>query len=217
MNMKTLSGLFCWRALLCAVLLLAAGSGCSSRWNGTLAEPLLGGDVDLVSLGDRVAQSLITQAMPPLAAQGDLPVLVTTVVNNDNLDDTSGFGRSFQNNIIAGFVWRGYGVRELKLRRDLLVELHRGEFMLSRDLDELRGVQQAQAVVVGTYALANRIMYLSIRLVSTQDHTILSAYEQRLCLDANTLGLLGLSIKNTGDDDELVRPPAPSRLDALLY
>ncbi|ADW18021.1 hypothetical protein Despr_1873 [Desulfobulbus propionicus DSM 2032] len=201
-------------------LLLCLSLSACSDFNGTRLEPFLGGDVNLVELGDKVAETLIMQTLPPLIPhQGDQPILITTLVNNDNLSDTSSFGRSFQNNIAAGFVARGYTVKELKLRRDLLVELHKGEFMLTRNLAEMAGIQRAQAVVVGTYALANRVMYLSVRLVSPKDQTIKATYEDKLTLDANSLRMLGLRIKNGADRDpiEPALPPSPSVLDDLLY
>ena len=80
--------------LACLFTLLAA-SGCSEL-NGTRLEPVLGGDVNLVELGDKVADTLISRTLPPLIAQqADQPILVTTLVNNDKLTDTSSFDRSF--------------------------------------------------------------------------------------------------------------------------
>ena len=200
-------------------LLLFVATGCSDL-NGTRLEPMLGADVNLVRLGDRVAESLLAQAVPPLLPrQPQQPVLITTLVNNDHLDKTSSFGRSFQNNLAAGFVSRGYAVREVKLRRDLLVREEKGEFMLTRDLQEMAGSQRAQAIVLGTYTLANRVMYLSVRLVDPADQTIRAAFEDRLTLDANSLRLLGLQF----DDNDgcgpsgPVCPPAPSVLDRVLY
>ena len=194
-----------------------------SELNGTRLEPVLGGDINLVKLGDKLAETLITKALPPLfPRQPNQPVLIATPVNNDNLDDTSSFGRSFQNNIAAGFVNRGYAVKEIKLRRDMLVEMHKGEFMLTRDLQEMAGKQQAQAIVVGTYALANRVMYLSIRLVSPTDQSIRAAYEDKLYLDENSLRMLGLQLEkkeknNPCGDGGQVCPPSPSILDRVLY
>ena len=75
------------------LFLLLAAAGCSTL-HGTRLEPLLGADVNLVRLGDRVAESLLTQAVPPLLPrQPDQPVLITTLVNNDQLAETSSFGR----------------------------------------------------------------------------------------------------------------------------
>ena len=201
------------------LFLLLAAAGCSNL-NGTRLEPLLGADVNLVRLGDRVAESLLTRAVPPLLPrQPDQPVLVTTLVDNDRLAETSSLGRSFQNHLVAGFVSRGYAVREVKLRRDLLVRKADGEFMLTRDLLEMAGTQRAQAIVLGTYTLANRVMYLSVRLVDPADQTIRAAYEDRLTLDANSLRLLGLRFDDSSGcgPSGPVCPPAPSVLDRVLY
>ncbi|MDR2549194.1 MAG: hypothetical protein LBD10_03195 [Desulfobulbus sp.] len=194
-------------------------AGCS-QFNGTRLEPLLGGDVDLAALGDEVAATLASQPVPPLMPnQPEQPILVTTLVNNDNLNDTSSFGRTFQNSIAAGFAKRAYSVKEIKLRRDLLVKKDEGEFMLTRNLQEMAGTQRAQAVVVGTYALANRVMYLSVRLVSPRNQAIIGAYEDKIYLDDNNLRLLGLKFKDGTDEDPIhpVLPPRPSVLDKILY
>jgi len=207
---RALACLYGW--LLCLFI-----SGCSNL-NGTRLEPVLGGDVDLVEIGDKVAQTLLSQPLPPMIPhQADQPILVTTLVNNDRLNDTSSFGRSFQNNIAAGFVKRGYTVKELKLRRDLLVELHKGEFMLTRNLAEMAPTQHAQAVVVGTYSLTNRVLYISVRLVSPANQSIRGVYEDKIYLDDNTLRMFGFKFADGSDGDEQVRPPKPSMLDSILY
>ncbi len=201
------------------LIVLLGAFGCS-QFNGTRLEPVFGGDIDLVALGDEVADNLSRQPVPPLMPnQQSQPILITTLVNNDDLDDTSSFGRSFQNNITAGFVSRGYAVKEIKLRRNMLVEVRKGEFMLSRDVQELAGKQGAQAVVVGTYTMANRIMYLSIRLVAPSNQAIRAVYEDKLYLDDNSLRLLGLKLKKGAGNDptQPALPPSPSILDSILY
>lgn len=133
-------------------------------------------------LGDRVAESLLTQAVPPLLPrQPDQPVLITTPGQQRSAGrNLELWPQLLQNNLAAGFVSRGYAVREVKLRRDLLVREEKGEFMLTRDLQEMAGSQRAQAIVLGTYTLANWVMYLSVRLVDPADQTIRAAYEDRL-------------------------------------
>ncbi|MDD2463754.1 MAG: FlgO family outer membrane protein [Desulfobulbus sp.] len=197
--------------------LLFIVSGCSNL-NGTRLEPVLGGDVNLVKLGDTVVENLITQPVPPLIPfQADQPILVTTLVNNDKLNETSSFGRSLQNHIAAGFAQRGYAVKELKLRRDILVELNKGEFMLTRNLAEMTPTQRAQAVVVGTYTLVNRVLYLSIRLVSPVNQAVRGVYEDKIYLDENTLRMLGYKFTDSTDADTVIQPPKPSVLDSMLY
>jgi hypothetical protein len=173
-----------------------------------------------VKLGDKVAGKLANQPVPPLMPhRPDQPILITTLVNNDNFDESSSFGRSFQNNIAAGFVKRGYEVKTLNLRKKMLVEPRKGEIMLTREAKELACAQRGQAIVVGTYTMANRIMYLSIRLISPSSQTILADYEDMLYLDENNLRLLGLTLKpqTVHDPDQPYLPPSPSYLDRILY
>lgn len=191
-------------------------SSCSS-FNGTRLEPLMGADVNLISLGETIAEELIEQAIPPLfPRQADQPVIVTTLVDNSNLDETSDFGRNLQNTITSGFVKKGYASKEVKLKGNILIETGHGEFMLSRDLNQIAKKQSAQAVVVGTYSLANRVMYLSVRLVSPLDRTIRGAYDDRLYLDENTLKMLGLQFAGQEGADE-VQPPRESLIDKIFY
>lgn len=212
MRVRQFAGLFT-SALLLACLCLVYG--CSS-FNGTRLEPLLGGDVNLVKLGDQIAKTLVEQAEPPLyPRQPDQPVMVTTFVDNRRLGQTSDFGRHLQNTVISGLVQRGITSKEVKLRGDVLIKAEGGEFMLSRDLSEIMRKQQAQAVVVGTYTMANRVMYLSVRLVSPEDRVIRAAFDDRLYLDENTLRMLNLQYADAAKGG--VAPPSPSFLDSIFY
>lgn len=195
--------------ILCSPLL----AGCSNL-NCTRLEGLLGGEVDLVRLGAAIGDRLIDEAVPPLIPrQPEQPVLVTTLVDNSELGKGSDFGRVLQNHIASQFVRRGYTVREIRLRGDLLILPGQGEFMLSRNLELLADRQRAQAVVVGTYSLANRVLYLAVRLVRPGDRAILATWDERICLDEQTLRLLGLRFQ----EDPAIRPPSESLLDRILY
>jgi TolB-like protein len=146
--------------------------------------------------------------------------MVASIVNNDNLEETSSFGRSLQNDIAAGFVSRGYAVKEIKLRKDMLVQPNKGEFMLNGNMREPVSKLGAQGIVVGTYTMANRVMYLSVRLVNPIDQSILAAYEDKLYLDADSLKMLGLQFSTkTGQNAaaEQIQPPSPSWIDKILY
>ncbi len=199
--------------LLFSFILLTSFAGCS-RLNCTRLESVLGGEVNLISLGQDIGKELIDRSYPPLLPrQPQQPVLVTTLVNNDNLGDSTSFGRSLQNSIAAAFVRQGFTVHEIKLRGDVVISPEEGEFMLSRDLYELKGKRRAQGVVVGTYTMANRVMYLSVRLVKPGDSSIRSVYEKRLCLDENSLRMLGLGLDEQGGEDA----PGEPFLDKVLY
>jgi len=195
------------------LLALCTLNGCS-RLNCTRLEPLLGGDVNLVRLGRAITDELAAKSFPPLQPRNpEQPILTTTLVDINHLERTSKFGRTLQSHISSRFVDLGYGVKELQLRKNLLLKEHQGEFILSRDLTLIAEEHTAQAVVVGTYSTANRILYLSLRLVRPTDRTVLATYDERLCLDENTLNLLGLQFEEL----EELPPPHRSLLNRLLY
>lgn len=200
--------------LIPTILLLI--SGCS-RFNCSPLKPLLGDDLDLVRLGYEIGDQLITRSRPPIMpGNPEQPVLIATFVSNDDLNKTSSFGRVLQDHVSSRFVRQGFAVREVKLRRDLFIRKRNGEFMLSRDLDLIDRRQKAQAVVVGTYSLANRLLYLSVRLVSPVDRTILAAVDKRVCLDEDSLRMLGLKAADDTRTDE-IEPPSRSLLNKIFY
>jgi hypothetical protein len=195
------------------LLVLLLVNGCSNL-NCTRLETLLGGDVNLVSLGEDIADTLIVNSFPPLIPHSPgQPVLIVSLVNEDDLNASSSLGRTLQNHIASRFVHEGYSVKEIKLRDTLLIRPRDGEFMLSRYLKEISAKEKAQAIVVGTYSIANRVMYLSLRLVTPGDRTIRSTWDRRLCLDQNSLKMLGLKYQ---EEDE-VKPPRKSLLNELLF
>ncbi|WP_028579951.1 FlgO family outer membrane protein [Desulfogranum japonicum] len=198
------------------VIFFACISGCS-RLNGTRLEPVLGGHVNLVALGDTIARKLIAQCLPPLfPREHEQPVLVTTPVDEKTLKQATDFGRSLQNSIIAGFVTRTYTAKELKLRGELVILDQQGEFMLTRELEKLAQKQKAQALVLATYTLTNRVLYLSVRLVDPNDRTIRAAYEDKLYLDDNTLRMLGYQFEEEKIEDGIT-PPRESFIDRIFY
>ncbi len=200
------------RKIFFVCVLLVLPMGCSNL-NCTPFELLLGGDVDLVNLGEEVADELVKHSFPPLIPKPPgQPVLIVSLLNNDNLEESSSFGRVLQDHIASRFVQQGYAVKEVKLRSNLLIRQGDGEFMLSRRLGEISTKQNAQAVVVGTYSLANRILYLSVRLVNPGDQMVRATWDARLCLDESSLQMLGLQYQ-TRDE---VEPPSRSFLDKIF-
>ena len=106
--------------LLFVVVLLL--SSCAS-FNGTRLESLLGTRQNLIKLGYTIAEDLERQAYPPLTPRNpDQPILTTTFVSNNNLDETSNFSRILQEHLTSRFVQMGYTVREIKLRNNLHIE-----------------------------------------------------------------------------------------------
>lgn len=201
-------------AKLFLVGLLLITSGCSSL-NCTRLENILGKRKNLIDFSYNIAEKLVTRAMPPLLPRHpDMPVLVTTFVDNNNLDHTSRFGRTLQEHIASRLVQLGYTVREIKLADTLDIEPRNGETILSRDIARLSGEQQAQAILVGTISQANRILYISARLINPVNNNIIASDDYQLCMDDDILNLFGLQYQS--DRDNPINQPSQPFLNRVL-
>lgn len=186
-----------------------------SYFNETRLENSLGKDVNLVKYSYDIADDLIANAFPPLIPrQPNMAILTTTFVDNNDLGQTSHFGRILQDNIGSSFVQQGYTVKEIKLRKDLFIQEQSGETILSRQLDLINPSQQAQAILIGTISQAQRTMYISARLVDPVDATVISSKNYRLYMDKNVLAMFNLKTHESGD--QLDQPSEPL-MNKLLY
>ncbi|MEN8190227.1 MAG: FlgO family outer membrane protein [Thermodesulfobacteriota bacterium] len=190
-------------------------SSCST-FNCQSLERYLGTNGNLITLSYRIADHLINRSMPPLMPRHpELAILTATFVDDNNLDETSRFGRILQQHISSRLVQKGYTVREWKLRHDMLMREKQGEIMLSRELSKITAEQSIQAVLVGTYSYTNDIMYLSARLVEPRTRNILATYDYQICMDDNILAMFGLMRKSPGGDE--VQPPKQSIINSIFY
>ncbi len=198
---------------LCIVTLLL--SSCS-RLNCTRLEGLLGRDVNLISLGNKIADDLISSAMPPLMPRHpEEAMLTSTFVDIDNFEQTSTFGRLLQSHAGTRIVQLGYTVKEISLRHTMKIRSGDGEKILSRDLSQINPDQPVQAVMLGTYSLNNRILYITAKLVNPVNHNIISAKSYRLCMDDNLLAMFGLQRRY--QDPDSVDAPSESIIDHIFY
>ncbi|WP_027995686.1 FlgO family outer membrane protein [Simplicispira psychrophila] len=117
-------------------------------------------------------------------------VLVATLVNVDRLGESSRLGRIFSEQIAGRLVQRGVPVTELKLRESVFLQPHQGELLLSRQLSEVSQQHDAQAVVVGTYAVSAQTLYVSLKLVNPVGNTVVAASDYALPMDENVRALL---------------------------
>lgn len=118
------------------------------------------------------------------------PIIVATLVNIDELTESSRLGRSLSEQVAARLTQRGYKVIELKLRGNLFVQRGQGELLLSRELKDISLSHRAQAVLVGTYSTAKQFIHVNLKLVSGDTQHALAATDYGLPLDANTRAML---------------------------
>ena len=182
--------------------------GCSS-FNCTPLESILGANTNLVKFSFTIADNLVHRAMPPLIPRHpDMPILVTTFVDNNQLEKTSRFGRVLQEHITSRLVQTGYTVREIKLSSTINIKPKSGETILSRNLAQLNAEQKAQAILVGTISRTNKILYISARLVNPVNNNILATDDYQLCMDENILAMFGL-MNQHGSDESISEPRQP--------
>lgn len=132
------------------------------------------------------------------AVSSDAPILVASFVNVNNLQESSSFGRIMAEQVTSRLAQRGYRPIEMKLRRDsVFIKKEAGEFLLSRELQQLSSEYNASGVVVGTYAVARNEVFVSIRLVRVDDNSVLSGTDFSMPIGLNTLELL----KQSGEAD----------------
>lgn len=137
----------------------------------------------------QAADAMIASISPAHQFPSDATMLVATLVELDALSESSTLGRSISEQVQARLTQRGYSVIEMKLRGQMLMKKDQGELMLSRELQNLRKTHQAEAVVVGTYTLAQKFVYINLKMIGA-DNIVLGAHNYALPLDRNVRAML---------------------------
>ena len=175
------------------VLGAAALPGCAGYYYGEKYGPTLGSTVDnmlrdnLLEASHRATDNLLkTVALEP-----QRPVLVTTLVNVDQRSEPSQLGLFVAEQIAGRLVQRGVRVTALKWQEPLAVQQrHPGELLVPREWHEVGQAHDAQAVVVGTYAVSARQLYISLKLVSPAGNAVVAAHDYVVPVDDDVRTLL---------------------------
>lgn len=135
---------------------------------------------------DRLAEVLLKKHFPL-----DTPILAASFVNIDNLSESSTFGRIISAQLSTRLTQHGFNMIEIKLRHDsVFIKKGKGEFMLSRELKDLSDSREIRAVLVGTYAVSEYFIFVSARVVRTEDSSVLAGYDYEVPNDAVTKSIL---------------------------
>ena len=118
------------------------------------------------------------------------PVIVLSIVNMNQLNKTSAFGRLISEQLSARMSQLKYNVVELKLRNDILVKNNQGEFLLTREIRDIADSVNAQAVLVGTYAENTNDVYVNLKIVRPSNNVVLAGYSYAIPKAANIKGML---------------------------
>jgi len=160
---------------------------------GAMGSLLLAAGCSTPPVGDALIQ-LNHQAADALLQGVSLdtrqPVLIATLVDLDDLERSSRWGRLASEHLAARLANRGVRVKELKLRNQIFMAQASGALLLSREVTELSLEHDAQAVVVGTYTVAGDTVYVSLKLIRPEGNTVVSAHDYSFALSERTRPLM---------------------------
>lgn len=165
------------------MLILTALAGCAAIPDYELAKRS-----EFIAANYAAVDKMIAASALPI--DKSQPLLIASLVNIDSLDQSSRFGRLISEQIATRLTELGYNVVEMKLRNNVYIREGTGELLLSRDVRDLSKNYNAQAVVVGNYAVAAEFVYLTLKTVTVADNRVTGAANYLLPLNANTRELL---------------------------
>ncbi len=150
-------------------MLLAGLTGCGGPKPGgtvSVASP------DFFGFGDYLARQLVA-GRGGGAGNGER-IILTSMVNLDNLQETSAFGRTLTEALSTCLFRYGFQVAEVRKAQAVFIRDQEGELLLSRDAALLAKGQQVQGIVSGTYSLTPTTVIVNVRLLAAGSQDVLS-------------------------------------------
>jgi len=143
---------------------------------------------NLVERNHSAGAALVARSQHHLNAGS--PILYASFVNVDDLQNSSSLGRIMSQQVTTPFSNNGYYVVEMLLRQNVYIKQREGEFLLSRELKNISSDHNAQAVIVGTYAVGTENVYVSAKLIDVRNNKVLSSYDYPIPMNEDIKQLL---------------------------
>jgi hypothetical protein len=181
--------------LLIPALLIATLSGCGTFHNYEVK------DADLVEVSYDAVDEL-KDKLAQRAPKNSL-VIVTTLLNVDNLNKTSAFGRIVSDQIASAFHKAGYQIIGMEIPIDLFMMKEDGSLQLSDDTKKRLKRYHAGVLVGGVYAPGKKNAYVSLRVIDTATKNIISSSDFSVPMGPDAKMLMepkGVGSAGTGDE-----------------
>ena len=162
-------------------------------------------DADLIAASYEAADGLVAQLNPPHIR--DRSILVTAFADIDDVTRTSTFGRTVAEYVGDRFIQLGFQVTEMRVDEAVFVRRASGELVPSPELREVALSADAQVVLTGTYSAAEKVIYVSARMIDPADSTVFAAHGFRVVRGENNRRLLKPRRDWGASSDKL--PPGP--------
>ncbi len=127
---------------------------------------------DMFGIGEEIAIQLTSNLRKSLG--GERRLLLTTLVDLDDLYVTTRFGRTLTEAMSTRLFRMGYGVQEVRKVPHLMVKKNGGELILSRDVGRIAAEQDVEAIVAGTYSLTPETVIINVRMLAAGSQEVLS-------------------------------------------
>ncbi len=139
-----------------------------------------------------LAAQLVAGSNEPLA--GEMRVTVASFVNLDKMYETSGLGRFLGEQMLHELQRAQVDAVDVRMMPAMQISNGHGEYALSRDMSELNYAHQANAVVAGTYSVADGQIFVNARLLENGTGLLLSSSSIVFEVD----GVSAAMLKNAG-------------------
>lgn len=150
------------------------------------------GGAMMLSGNTKAGDALGDMLLPKVGSSSS--ILLTTMVDMEDFEKSSAFGRASMQQVGSRLSQHGFRVIEPDIGANLRFERRQGVFMLTREtMKLLHDNHDAHAAMVGTYSESKDKVFLSVRVVRLQDSAILGAYEYYLPKNEDVEALLGVT------------------------
>jgi hypothetical protein len=170
-----------------ATLSLAVGACCTKRYVACGTMPVLqcgpddcgdDPDADLIATTYCAVDTLLANARADLAG---CQKIITTTFDLNDMEQTYPFGRLSGELAAARLSHHGLAAVNLNVRGESVAIVEReGQFLLSRNIEELASKHCAEAALVGTFTESDETVFVSQRLLNIKDGTIIGAIDYEI-------------------------------------
>lgn len=153
-------------------------------------------DADYIMTAYNAVSSLLATARPAIdgndAFDRTRPVIYATTVDLNNYSTTSNFGRLMGEALATALTqhWRNKVVKMTLRQGSVPIVPNQGEFLLSREVQDLATDYHAGAVLVSSYSVALDKVYVAVELINVDFNSVVASTMFEIPLGPRTVALL---------------------------
>lgn len=145
-------------------------------------------DVDLIPVSQKAAKDLLANKTRPLPKEN--LIVVSSLVNVDDLKQTSSFGRIVSSQISSAFFNAGYRIKSMELPTDAFIKSNNGFLQLTDNARSEIKKQGASTLVAGIFAPGRVTAYVTIRMIDIDSREVISSTDFSVPMGQDTRELL---------------------------